>query len=47
MKLRQFGELLAQQLAARADVFTGVDEAQSDLLGEAEFAAWMRVHKRH
>lgn len=33
MKLRQFGELLAQQLAARAGVFVGVDEAQSDLLG--------------
>ncbi len=33
MKLRQFGELLAQQLAAHAGVFVGVDEAQSDLLG--------------
>ena len=33
MKLRQFGELLAQQLAARAGVFMGVEEAQSDLLG--------------
>lgn len=33
MKLRQFGELLAQQLAARAGVFTGVDEGQSELLG--------------
>ena len=33
MKLRQFGELLAQQLAARAGVFVGVDEAQGDLLG--------------
>ena len=33
MKLRQFGELLGQQLAARAGVFAGVDEAQADLLG--------------
>jgi len=33
MNLRQFGELLAQQLAARAGVFVDVDEAQSDLLG--------------
>ena len=33
MKLRQFGELLAQQLAERAGVFVDVDEAQSDLLG--------------
>ncbi len=33
MKLRQFGELLAQQVAARAGVFVGVDEPQSDLLG--------------
>jgi type I restriction enzyme R subunit len=32
MKLRQFGELLAQQVAARAGVFVAVDEAQSDLL---------------
>ena len=33
MKLRQFGELLAQQLAARAGVFAGIEEGQSDLLG--------------
>ena len=33
MKLRQFGELLAQQLAARAGVFVGMEEVQSDLLG--------------
>jgi len=33
MKLRQFGELLAQQVAARAGVFVAVDEPQSDLLG--------------
>jgi type I restriction enzyme R subunit len=33
MKLRQFGELLAQQVAARAGVFVAADEAQSDLLG--------------
>jgi type I restriction enzyme R subunit len=32
MKLRQFGELLAQQVAARAGVFVAVEEAQSDLL---------------
>jgi type I restriction enzyme R subunit len=32
MKLRQFGELLAQQIAARAGVFVAVEEAQSDLL---------------
>ena len=33
MKLRQFGELLAQQVAARAGVFVAVDEPQADLLG--------------
>ena len=33
MKLRQFGELLAQQVAARAGVFVAVDEPQSELLG--------------
>ena len=33
VKLRQFGELLAQQIAARAGVFVAVDEPQSDLLG--------------
>jgi type I restriction enzyme R subunit len=33
MKLRQFGELLAQQIAARAGVFVSIDEPQSDLLG--------------
>jgi type I restriction enzyme R subunit len=33
MKLRQFGELLAQQLAARTGLFTSVDEPQADLLG--------------
>ncbi len=33
MKLRQFGELLAQQVAARAGVLVAVDEPQSDLLG--------------
>lgn len=33
MKLRQFGELLAQQVAARAGVFVAIDEPQSDLLG--------------
>ena len=33
MKLRQFGELLAQQVAARNGLFTSPDETQSDLLG--------------
>ena len=33
MKLWQFGQPLAQQLAARAGVFTGVDKGQSELLG--------------
>ena len=33
MKLRQFGELLAQQVAARAGVFTSPDEPQDGLLG--------------
>ena len=33
MKLRQFGELLAQQVAARAGVFVAADEPQSELLG--------------
>jgi type I restriction enzyme R subunit len=32
MKLRQLGEILAQQLAARAGVFSNVDETQVDLL---------------
>jgi type I restriction enzyme R subunit len=32
MLLRQLGELLAQQLAARMAVFTGVNEKQADLL---------------
>jgi len=32
MKLRQFGELLAQQLAARRGAYVGVDEPQADLL---------------
>ena len=36
MKLRQFGELLAQQLAARAGVFADIDERQSDLLGRLQ-----------
>ena len=33
MKLRQFGEALAQQVAARTGVFTSADEPQADLLG--------------
>lgn len=33
MKLRQFGELLAQQLAARLGLFVSVEEPQADLLG--------------
>ncbi len=33
MKLRQFGELLAQQVAARAGVFSAADEPQAELLG--------------
>ena len=33
MKLRQFGELLAQQVAARAGVFADTDEGQAELLG--------------
>lgn len=32
MKLRQFGEVLAQQIAARAAVFASADEPQADLL---------------
>jgi type I restriction enzyme R subunit len=32
MKLRQFGELLAQRLAARAGYFTSTEESQLDLL---------------
>jgi len=32
IKLRQFGELLAQQVAARTGVFTAADEAQVELL---------------
>ena len=32
MKLRQFGELLAQQIAARTGVFTTLDEPQAELL---------------
>lgn len=36
MKLRQFGELLAQQLAARAGVFNTIEEGQSDLLGRLQ-----------
>jgi type I restriction enzyme R subunit len=32
MKLRQFGELLAQQVAARMGVYSSVEESQSDLL---------------
>lgn len=32
MKLRQFGEILAQQIAARAAVFSSADEPQADLL---------------
>lgn len=33
MKLRQFGELLAQQLAARLGLFVSVEEPQAELLG--------------
>ena len=33
MKLRQFGELLAQQVAARAGVFVATEEPQAELLG--------------
>ena len=33
MKLRQFGELLAQQVAARAGVLGAADESQTELLG--------------
>src|SRR3954453_17224591 len=32
VKLRQFGELLAQEVAARVGLFASADEAQSDLL---------------
>lgn len=32
IKLRQFGEQLAQQVAARTGLFTSLDESQSDLL---------------
>ena len=32
IKLRQFGEALAQQLAARTGLLEAVDESQSDLL---------------
>jgi type I restriction enzyme, R subunit len=32
MKLRQFGELLAQQIAARTNIYTTVDEPQAELL---------------
>ena len=32
MKLRQFGEALAQQVAAQTGVFTSADEPQVDLL---------------
>lgn len=33
MKLRQFGEALAQRVVARTGVFTLADEPQTDLLG--------------
>ncbi len=33
IKLRQFGELLAQQVAARAGVFVAAEEPQAELLG--------------
>lgn len=36
MKLRQFGELLAQQTAARIGLSTAPDEPQSDLLGRVQ-----------
>jgi len=32
IKLRQFGELLAQEIAARVGLFTSQDEPQADLL---------------
>jgi type I restriction enzyme R subunit len=32
MKLRQFGEMLAQQIAARTGVFTAMEESQAELL---------------
>lgn len=32
MKLRQFGELVAQQLAARTGVYADVEEPQAELL---------------
>jgi type I restriction enzyme, R subunit len=32
MKLRQFGELLAQQIAARTNIYTTVEEPQAELL---------------
>lgn len=32
MKLRQFGEMLAQQIAARTGVFTMMEESQAELL---------------
>jgi type I restriction enzyme R subunit len=32
MKLRQFGEMLAQQIAARTGVFTSIEETQAELL---------------
>jgi type I restriction enzyme, R subunit len=37
IKLRQFGELLAQLTAAKSGLFTGPDEPQSDLLRRLKF----------
>jgi type I restriction enzyme, R subunit len=37
IKLRQFGELLAQVTAAKAGLFTSPDEQQSDLLRRLKF----------
>ena len=37
IKLRQFGELLAQLTAAKAGLFTSPDEQQSDLLRRLKF----------
>ena len=37
IKLRQFGELLAQLTAAKAGLFTNPDEPQSDLLRRLKF----------
>jgi type I restriction enzyme R subunit len=39
MKLRQFGELLAQQAAARAALYSSTNESQIDLLRRLQFEA--------